>query len=896
MTQAEEVLPDKTGKGPAWRVSGKEDSSSVVELRGATDAAESSTHAFINVHQGPVSVFSVPVNQGSLSTFAASSDRDCIGVHQGLVSVDLVPASQGYRHQVCHGVQQGAVLVDGAPASPQLGAEPTNNQQVSFSSEVSSAEPCHGVYQGEYSPASQISENSRLSMGHSQIIGLDENSSVLNPNAPPFAARDPSLMHRGRLYPDIGADWEQVQRVQLGGVGDTGVVDKHLWKTGLSAGLSRNRTGKQPGMPDIQTTLPFQLTDDIPGLLGIAPKQIHKVGNLQDNVVKLPCGSDFMDKVLPSPEHMLEPNTCFTPDYLVALHNIVSAPGFRGDGSAYPSYTPNHLGARVQLPHGKLKIDRWRYHLVGYEHVELIQHLEFGFPLGLNSLPDLKSAARNHGSAYQWYSHVDKFVCTEVRECGMTGPFQFAPWWNSVVSPVMTAHKKPLSRRTVFDATFGEKSLNNATPSDLYMGQPTHYTFPKIEDYRMMIIKAGQGAFMWKRDLSRFFLQLPMDPAEYHRVGIIWRGLFFFFISLAFGLRHSGLNGQRVTDAVAWILRGLGTEAGDEKSYQVCNYVDDLGGVEADKTRAEEAYDQLGSLFTDLGLEESLKKAEPPTTKITFLGVQFDSVAMTMSVPPAKVTEVQAEIRIWLRRTTVNKKELQSLLGKLFWVAKCVKYARAFMGRLLAQLRTMSSMKDVKKVKLQEESRKDILWWAQYLEHYNGVNLIVNDDPIPLSFTQLLDSPHNICAGDATPTGGGAWHGKEYWCGELPTHLKDPRIPIHLKEFWVVIVSAKLWGDIWTGRCIVIYCDNDSVCDTIQNKKPRDPALLSLLREFLYVVVTKKFFPVLRKIGTNENKVADFISRRFEKSAAAKVFAESGLQEMVLVQPSTSYFNLSANW
>ena len=115
----------------------------------------------------------------------------------------------------------------------------------------------------------------------------------------------------------------------------------------------------------------------------------------------------------------------------------------------------------------------------------------------------------------------------------------------------MTTHKKPKDRRSVFDATFGDKSLNNATPSDLYMGQPAHYTFPKIEDFKEMILRSGKGAYMWKRDLSRFFLQLPLDPTEYHRVGFIWRGFYFFFIGLAWGLRHSGLSGQRTTDAVS---------------------------------------------------------------------------------------------------------------------------------------------------------------------------------------------------------------------------------------------------------------------------------------------------------------------------------------------------------
>ena len=106
------------------------------------------------------------------------------------------------------------------------------------------------------------------------------------------------------------------------------------------------------------------------------------------------------------------------------------------------------------------------------------------------------------------------------------------------------------------------------------------------------------------------------------------------------------------------------------------------------------------------------------------------------------------------------------------------------MGRLLRQLSSMSSQKDCKKVKLTEESRKYILWWRTYLDQFNGISMIVNDDPIPLSYKQLLNSPHDICAGDAIPTGGGAWHGKEYWCGDLPDDLKEPQIPIHIKEFW----------------------------------------------------------------------------------------------------------------
>jgi hypothetical protein len=718
------------------------------------------------------------------------------------------------------------------------------------------------------------------------------NPCILNAEAEVFVARDDSRIHPGRMGVSILDDICHVQRVQAGGVGVLDMSVATSWNNGPVAG---HRTDISTGRGWSGNDMPFHGVESIPDVLGIAPKQIQKVKKLLDLEVRLPKGT-FTDKVLPAPNYQLEINKVFTPDYFAALHQITAAPGHRADGTPFPVNTPNHVGARVSLPHTRLKLDRWRFHLIGYENAELVQFLEFGFPLGLLDSAKLDCQTRNHGSSYMWFDWVDKFVAAEVKECGLTGPFKLTPWWDTIVSPLMTAHKKPLDRRTVYDATYGEGSLNNATPGDTYMGQPIDFTYPKIEDYRLMILRAGHGAWMWKRDLSRFFLQLPLDPVEYNKVGVVWRGLFFFFVCLAFGLRHSGLNGQRVTDAVSWILQQLGLQTDSEQIYQVCNYVDDLGGVEATEERATAAFEALAWLLDDLGLQESKKKAVAPTTLITYLGIQFNSKTMEMSVPPEKMTEVKLEIARWLRKSTISKRELQSLLGKLFWVARVVKYARAFMGRLLEQLRSLSKVHDGKKVKFGEESKKDVKWWGEYLEHFNGVTMIINEEPIRLTYEQFLDCPDQICAGDATPTGGGAWHGSEYWCGELPLWLQDPQIPIHIKEFWILIVSAKLWGETWSGKTITIFCDNDAVCDTVTYRKPRDQALLSLLREFLYLVVTRKFFPIVRKIGTKENAIADHISRRFDEVAAAEVFAKFGLQNMMRIRPKTTFFNLSSSW
>ena len=73
--------------------------------------------------------------------------------------------------------------------------------------------------------------------------------------------------------------------------------------------------------------------------------------------------------------------------------------------------------------------------------------------------------------------------------------------------------------------------------------------------------------------------------------------------------------------------------------------------------------------------------------------------------------------------------------------------------------------------------------------------------------------------GDATLQGGGSWNEKEseFFSRKFPAHLIDPRIYIHIKEFLVSITSAKLWGHLWEGKRIAIYCDNEAVVKTMVN-------------------------------------------------------------------------------
>ena len=63
-------------------------------------------------------------------------------------------------------------------------------------------------------------------------------------------------------------------------------------------------------------------------------------------------------------------------------------------------------------------------------------------------------------------------------------------------------------------------------------------------------------------------------------------------------------------------------------------------------------------------MDESLKKASPPSTKITFFVVHFDTEKMTMSIPEEKIQELRADLDQWIRKTTDLQYYLKVVLGE----------------------------------------------------------------------------------------------------------------------------------------------------------------------------------------------------------------------------------------
>ena len=161
-----------------------------------------------------------------------------------------------------------------------------------------------------------------------------------------------------------------------------------------------------------------------------------------------------------------------------------------------------------------------------------------------------------------------------------------------------------------------------------------------------------------------------VDPYDFPLLGFHWNDSYYFDVVVPMGLRSAAMACQRITSGISYIC--------SRRGFDVLNYLDDFQGVEL-PYKAATAFCSLQSLLVELGVEESKSKACPPTTRATCLGVEFDTLAMTKPVHPERLLEIQELLRTWSHKTKATKRELQSLLGKLSFVSKCVKNSRIFL-------------------------------------------------------------------------------------------------------------------------------------------------------------------------------------------------------------------------
>ena len=463
--------------------------------------------------------------------------------------------------------------------------------------------------------------------------------------------------------------------------------------------------------------------------------------------------------------------TLASPDplnYFVFLHEAVAFTGL-----------PNYKCRRIPI-FTHLRLDTWDDLLVDYHDNIICEYLRYGWPVNYDyatcGFP--RTDDRTHRGALNYPAAVSTYLREEISVGVMAGPFSEIPFSTGqmALSPLNSVPKDDGNeRRIILDLSWPSgSSVNAGISGDEYDGQLFHLCYPTVNHIAELVVKHSVGCHIFKRDLCRAYCQFPVDPFDYPLLGYRWEDLLYFDTVLPMGLRSSAMACQRITSAVCFLC--------SQSGFDVLNYLDDFMGV-APKDLARDSYDFLGGLLSRLGLTESSAKAIPPGTVVSCLGVQFDTVNMTMSVPPSRLAEITSLLASWRIRKSCSKTALQSLVGKLMFVAKCVPQSRIFVSRILDVLRSIQS--PIHHVRLTAEFRKDIRLWQLFLPLYNGVSVIP---------TSPWSAPDEVFATEACLSGCGGLSSTEYFHSPFPSFVSSICSAIHHLELLTVMVAVRLWG------------------------------------------------------------------------------------------------------
>ncbi len=173
-------------------------------------------------------------------------------------------------------------------------------------------------------------------------------------------------------------------------------------------------------------------------------------------------------------------------------------------------------------------------------------------------------------------------------------------------------------------------SVNDGIDKDL---SSVRYT--SLVDVVSRVQELWEGALLAKADVKAAYRNVPVHPRDRWLLGMRWEGKTFVDGTLPFGLRSAPLLFTALGDAIEWIA----TERG---AVWLRHYIDDFVAVGRRGTdECRRTMEVFKETCLRLGMPLDPNKEEGPSTVLTFLGIEIDSVKLEVRLPQEKLSELR---------------------------------------------------------------------------------------------------------------------------------------------------------------------------------------------------------------------------------------------------------------
>ena len=186
--------------------------------------------------------------------------------------------------------------------------------------------------------------------------------------------------------------------------------------------------------------------------------------------------------------------------------------------------------------------------------------------------------------------------------------------------------------------------------------------FMYIASFKMPTLKnvwqlIQQGDYAFSIDLQDAYLHVPIVKHHCQFLHFVWHNVPYQWKVLSFGLATAPRVFASLTKPILFLCH--------HKGLHIVIYLDDILVLICSKWTGKRAYLFLCSLYVCLGLHINFSKSDLCLSQsCTFLGLCWDTVSMSVSLPPNKLADIQqlALSLLWTLHVPICR--VMSLLGK----------------------------------------------------------------------------------------------------------------------------------------------------------------------------------------------------------------------------------------
>jgi len=379
-----------------------------------------------------------------------------------------------------------------------------------------------------------------------------------------------------------------------------------------------------------------------------------------------------------------------------------------------------------------------------------------------------------------------------------------------------------------------------------------------------------RGDIVQSMDLQAYYRSFPLHPEDVPYFAFHWDETVWLDLRLPFGSRSAPFYAERVSKA---ITRSLNREG------LLCfSYLDDWIIISADEEAANQAARKWRIRINELGFREAIEKWQAPGTKLVWLGVMIDTIAMKASIPTERLAYTVTLIDKAMRESAsggMKRRELESLVGVLSFACQLVAAARAHLSLLYTTLHSVRRGR----ITLSEGAVEDLWFLRHFLVTWNGSADLMEDRPmLPM---------------EAFSDASSSWGYGAYWNGEMISQsweqfgFTPPNIAHG--ELLAVLAGLLKWGAYWRHSRILLRIDSTTALAGVRSGRVSGfevgPSASKIARAILLTAAFLSISLETEWISSEDNDIADALSRGQLELARTRASRRAEFRNPLIMRP-----------